>query len=95
MNFAPKTAAAGIGGAVGIVFVWMCGLILSVLHNHIDVIPSVMPNEVAASLASIFSTAASYYAPRSPHPPPPVDNEPTNEIQRQITTQWADPTTPL
>ncbi len=86
MNFAPKTAAAGIGGAVGIVFVWICGLILAVLHQHIDVIPAVMPNEVAASVASIFSTVASYYAPKSPHSPPPVDSEPTSLYP---------PTTPL
>ncbi len=68
MNIAPKTAAAGLGGSLSIVVLWIIGLILG--HWAI-----VIPPEVAGAFATLISTAASYYAPQSHPPPPPVDNQ--------------------
>jgi len=68
MNIAPKTAAAGLGGSLSIVFLWAMGLTLA--HWSI-----VIPPEVAGAFSTLISTIASYYAPRGPAPPPPVDNQ--------------------
>jgi hypothetical protein len=68
MSIAPKTAAAGLGGSLSIVVLWVMGLVLA--HWSI-----VIPPEVAGAFATLISTAASYYAPQSHHPPPQVDNQ--------------------
>jgi hypothetical protein len=68
LNIAPKTAAAGLGGSLSIVVLWILGLVLG--HWQI-----VIPPEVAGAFATLISTAASYYAPASHAPPPPVDNQ--------------------
>jgi len=51
--FHPKTAAAGIGGALAVIIVWVLSLF------SIDV-----PPEVAAALTTILSFGASYLIPR-------------------------------
>jgi hypothetical protein len=68
MNIAPKTAAAGLGGSLSIVVLWIMGLILA--HWQI-----IIPPEVAGAFATLISTAASYYAPISHPPPPQIDNQ--------------------
>ncbi len=68
MNIAPKTAAAGLGGSLSVVVLWILGLTLG--HWQI-----VIPPEVAGAIATVISTAASYYAPASHTPPPQVDNQ--------------------
>lgn len=67
MTFAPKTAAAGIGGTVAIALVTVLEWILGFWHIS-------MPAAVSAAIATIISTVLSYYAPPA-HPPPPTDSQ--------------------
>jgi hypothetical protein len=68
MNIAPKTAAAGLGGSLSVVVLWILGMIL----GHWSI---VIPPEVGGAIATLVSTIASYYAPTSHPPPPQVDNQ--------------------
>ena len=58
MDVTPKTAAAVGAGSLSIAFVSLVSWIMGFWHVTI-------PPEVGASLATIFSGAGAYFAPRS------------------------------
>lgn len=68
INIAPKTAAAVGAGGVAVAVVSVLAWGLSFWHITI-------PPDVAVAFGTLFTGAASYFAPRSHTPPPQVDNQ--------------------